>query len=299
MPGGEGTPVPKLVVGNLGEVPEVTPWLVASIWNGIISEAGCAAKMSASDFAQFATHECAREDLAHSSLISAGMSGRFLTCTYSHAGQCAYSKDGFFSSGSATCPNAVSEQNNIYAAASTICPKTDNGGSKLVGSGVSGGRLKTCTYLDAGLCAYFSDGLFFSGGSDCPDNIIPSSCICPGSSPALNSSGHTSPQDDAVIAGFDSGASGKRADGFNPAFMALLILNVALVVIVLTLGTMLIRARRTVGTSSRVKTRYAGLDVSGPNLGLPSRSPWCDGAAADKDASIPLAHDGGYSDAHE
>ncbi|KAF8123824.1 hypothetical protein K438DRAFT_1072198 [Mycena galopus ATCC 62051] len=196
--------------------------------------------------------ECVGEDLAHSSLIGAGRDGVFLTCTYSQAGQCAYSKDGSFSSGSAACPDALSDQNSIYTA-STICPKTDDGGSKLMGSGVSG-KLKICTYTDAGVCIYSSEGSFSSGGSNCPVDIIPGPC----SSPAWNTSSG-GPQSDAVITASNADASGQRG---GPALIALFVLNAVLVVIILILGVMLIRARRAAGTSSCLKTHYTELDGS-------------------------------------
>ncbi|KAF8152670.1 hypothetical protein K438DRAFT_1864278 [Mycena galopus ATCC 62051] len=182
--------------------------------------------------------QCVGEDLAHSFLIGAGRDGVFLTCTYSQAGQCAYSKDGSFSSGSAACPDALSDQNFIY---------------KLMGSGVSG-KLKICTYTDAGVCIYSSEGLFSSGGSNCPVDIIPGLC----SSPAWNTSSG-GPQSDAVITASNADASGQRG---SPALIALFVLNAVLVVIILILGVMLIRARRAAGTSSRLKTHYTELDGS-------------------------------------
>jgi hypothetical protein len=72
--------------------------------------------------------QCPAEDYGHSSLITAGESGAFLTCTYSQAGQCAYStvgpffvigfpvylciQDGYFSSGDSTCPDTLSLASN-------------------------------------------------------------------------------------------------------------------------------------------------------------------------------------------
>ncbi|KAF7344997.1 hypothetical protein MVEN_01662500 [Mycena venus] len=243
--------------------------------------------------------ECASEDLAHSSLISAGRNGGFLTCTYSQAGLCAYSEDGFFSVGSSTCPDTLpANQNDIHAASSTICPQTDDGGSNLIGSGVSG-KFKTCTYAAAGVCTYFSDGSFSSGGSVCPDTIIPSSCVCIEPTPK-ESSGSISPQGDAVLAASDSSASRKAESNLSPALITLLVLNAVLVVISLIFGAMLIRARRAAGTSSRLNAQYAGLDASGLEFGSPSRLRLYYSDSTDKDSvSVPLTHGGAYSDTHE
>ncbi|KAJ6542865.1 hypothetical protein B0H19DRAFT_1310900 [Mycena capillaripes] len=202
--------------------------------------------------------ECALEDDASSALIGAGKSGAFRTCTYSQAGQCAYSEDGYFSSGDSTCPNTLSaatSQSDIQ----TICPKTDNGGSNLTGSGVSG-EFKTCTYSNAGVCIYFSDGLFSSGGSICPETIVPGPCVCTSGASGISSAG-PSPQGDAVLAASNSGDERGSAGGLSPALIALLVLNAVLIVIILILSTMLARARRAAGPS-RLKTLYKSIDES-------------------------------------
>ncbi|KAJ7145672.1 hypothetical protein C8R44DRAFT_896769 [Mycena epipterygia] len=258
---------------------------------------GTLALLSASLGANAATHqefECAGKDYTESALIGTGRSGGFVTCTYAAAGQCAYSTDGYFSTGSSGCPDGLSlvqdDDGEMHAAASTICPPSDDAGSTLIGSGVSG-KFKTCTYSNAGLCVYFSHGLFTSGGSTCPDTIVPSACACSASNTAGNSSSSSSSSGpsahgDAVVAAASAGDSGESGggSGTRPEIIALLALNGVLVLITLVLGAMLIRARRTAAKS-----------VQG---GDGSRSLYYSDELDKDSASVPLTH-GTYHDPHE
>jgi hypothetical protein len=102
------------------------------------------------------------------------------------------------------------------------------------------------------------DGLFSSGGSICPDTIIPGSCVCTSSAPGT-SSAVVGPQGDAVLAASVSGDSG-AGSSVRPELIALLVLNAVMLVIIFVLGAMLVRARRAAGPSSRPKVLYTGLD---------------------------------------
>ncbi|KAJ7600040.1 hypothetical protein C8J56DRAFT_4702 [Mycena floridula] len=59
------------------------------------------------------------------------------------------------------------------------CPSQDDAGSSLASSSDSQNRsFFTCTYEEAGVCTYFSDGSFSSGASSCPS--IPLVTTIPG-----------------------------------------------------------------------------------------------------------------------
>ncbi|KAJ7722945.1 hypothetical protein B0H16DRAFT_1699131 [Mycena metata] len=136
--------------------------------------------------------------------------------------------------------------------------------AKLVDSAVSG-KFKTCTYGDAGICTYLTDGSFSSGTSICPDTIIPSSCACSNSTPEVSAA--ASLQGDQVLATSDSGPSDDQGTfGFSPMTMALLVLNVVLLAINLILATMLIRARRAAALSTYHQTLYTSVDGQRPEF---------------------------------
>ncbi|KAJ7019695.1 hypothetical protein C8F04DRAFT_328803 [Mycena alexandri] len=229
--------------------------------------------------------------------MTSGQSGGYLTCIYPEAGQCTYFADGNFSIGTSLCPSVLSSATNQshLSGSSTICPATDATGGKLIDSGVSG-KFKTCTYGDAGICTYFSDGFFSSGTSSCPDTIMPSSCVC--SNSTAEASAASSLQGDTVLAASDPGPSVDQGTSLNPTALALFALNVVLLAIILVLATMLIRARRGAALSSYHQTLYTSVDGQRPEFVSPPSSPRY--YNTDKDsASMPLTHGALYSDPHE
>ncbi|KAJ7131772.1 hypothetical protein C8R43DRAFT_1133706 [Mycena crocata] len=253
------------------------------------------------DAADDRNFECPLEDTTHNYLIGSGISGDFLSCTYSGAGQCAYSMDGYFFTGSTTCPDALSavtDKNDLHVASSTICPKKDDAGSNLVGSGV-GGKFKSCTYTDAGLCIYSSvrryfsasgnDGLFSSGGSTCPDTIIPSSLDCSVVGSNTSPKGVT-PQGDAVLAASSAGASDEGGGNkVRPELIALIVLNGVFALVIIGLVVMLVRARRVAARSVHHSALYTGIDDPRPSFTSPSHTPKYYSDGGDKDsASVPL-----------